>query len=186
MTNHGALPPSPWVLRFVDLIGAGGRALDVACGSGRHARLLAARGLQVDAVDRDAQAIAELAGLAGIHAVCADIEAGAWPFAERRYDAVVVTNYLHRPLFPTLLQSLGDGAVLLYETFARGNERYGRPSNPDYLLEPGELLRVAAGLFVVAYEDVLLPEPRPARVQRLCAIRAAEAGAEPLAWGRIG
>lgn len=170
MSAAAGMPePSPWVLRFAGLIRAGGRALDVACGAGRHARWLAARGLQVDAVDCDAEAVATLASVAGIDAVCADIEAGPWPFAGQRYDAVVVTNYLHRPLFPVLLDSLAEGGILLYETFARGNERYGRPSNPEFLLEPGELLRLAVGLQVIAYEDLLVEMPRPARVQRLCA-----------------
>jgi SAM-dependent methyltransferase len=171
---HAALvDPSAWVVRFAHLIPDGGRVLDVACGAGRHARFLASRGLHVEAVDRDAEALAALADIAQVRRVCADIEAGAWPFPGQRYAGIVVTNYLHRPLLRTLVGSLAEGGVLLYETFARGNERYGKPSNPDFLLEPGELLRAAAGLYVVAYENLLVTAPRPAVVQRLCAINAA-------------
>jgi SAM-dependent methyltransferase len=164
--------PSAWVVRFADLIPRAGPVLDVACGAGRHARWLAARGMQVRAVDRDAGALAALAGVAGVSTTCADLEAGVWPFPGQRFAGVVVTNYLHRPLLPALVASLADGGVLLYETFARGNERYGKPSNPAFLLEPGELLRAAAGLYVVAYENLLVTAPRPALLQRLCAVNA--------------
>jgi SAM-dependent methyltransferase len=167
-----SLEPSAWVVRFAGLIRPGGRALDVACGGGRHARLLASLGHAVEAVDRDAPALAGLADVAGVRTTCADIEGGAWPYPGARFDAVVVTNYLHRPLLPVLVSSLAQGGVLLYETFARGNERYGRPSNPEFLLEPGELLRACAALRIVAYEDVRVDVPRPALVQRICAINA--------------
>jgi SAM-dependent methyltransferase len=177
MTAHESLEPSTWVTRWASLITPGGRVLDVASGKGRHARWFAARGHPVDAVDRDAEAIAALTGVSGIQAVCADIESGAWPFANERYAAVCVANYLHRPLFPTLLDVLAPGGVLIYETFARGNERYGRPSNPDFLLEAGELLEIVRGrLRVVAYEDIVVDTPRAACVQRICASR--EAGLE--------
>jgi SAM-dependent methyltransferase len=165
--------PSAWVVRFAPLIASQGRVLDVACGSGRHARLLAALGHAVEAVDRDAHALAQLLGVAGVHTTCSDIEARPWPFPDVRFAAVVVTNYLHRPLLPTLLASLAPGGVLLYETFAAGNERYGRPSNPQFLLQPGELLRLCARLRVVAYEDLRVEVPRVALVQRICAIAAA-------------
>jgi SAM-dependent methyltransferase len=167
-----SLEPSAWVVRFAGLIRPGGRALDVACGGGRHARLLASLGHAVEAVDRDAPALAGLADVAGVRTTCSDIEGGAWPYPGARFDAVVVTNYLHRPLLPVLVSSLAQGGVLLYETFARGNERYGRPSNPEFLLEPGELLRACAALRIVAYEDVRVDVPRPALVQRICAINA--------------
>jgi SAM-dependent methyltransferase len=148
----------------------GGRVLDVACGNGRHARWFASRGHPLTLVDRNAEAISALAGLG--EAVCADIEGGPWPFAGRVFDAVVVTHYLWRPLMPTLLASLAPGGVLIYETFAQGNETVGKPSRPDFLLQNGELLRHGASLRVVAYEDGFLPEP--ARfVQRIVAIRAA-------------
>jgi SAM-dependent methyltransferase len=167
-----SLEPSAWVVRFAGLIRPGGRALDVACGGGRHARLLASLGHAVEAVDRDAPALAGLADVAGVRTTCSDIEGGAWPYPGARFDAVVVTNYLHRPLLPVLVSSLAQGGVLLYETFARGNERYGRPSNPEFLLEPGELLRACAALRIVAYEDVRVDVPRPALLQRICAINA--------------
>src|SRR5688572_20700900 len=165
--------PSEWITRWATLIPAGGRVLDVASGAGRHARWLAARGFRVDAVDRDAEVLATLAATDGVTARCADIENGPWPFDRGVYAAVVVANYLHRPLFPELLAALAPDGVLVYETFAVGNERYGRPSNPAFLLKPGELLDVVRGrLRVVAYEDLLVETPRPARVQRICAVES--------------
>lgn len=163
---------SPWVRRWGRLVPSGADVLDVACGGGRHSVWFAARGCRVVAVDRDPS----IAGITALHAsvdpVVADLEAGAWPFAGRRFAAVVVTNYLHRPLFPHLVAALAPGGVLIYETFALGNERYGRPANPDFLLRPGELLDVVAGeLGVVAYEDRRVDRPTPALVQRICAVR---------------
>jgi SAM-dependent methyltransferase len=172
-TSHQGLDPSPWVTRWAPLVRAGGDVLDVACGGGRHARHFAARGHPVLALDRDAAALAALAAVRGVSTLCADIENGPWPLAGRRFDAVVVINYLHRPLFPLLLAALAPGGVLIYETFALGNERHGRPSNPAYLLGHGELLDVVRGhLEVIAYEDVTLGMPRPACVQRICAVHA--------------
>ncbi|MCA1973934.1 MAG: SAM-dependent methyltransferase, partial [Caenispirillum sp.] len=122
-------------------------------------------------VDRDTEALAALAGRAGIETLAADLEAGPWPLAGRRFDAIVVTNYLHRPLFPHLIEALAAGGVLLYETFMRGNERFGRPSNPDFLLRPGELLEVfGPALQVVAFEQGEVARPKPAVVQRLCGV----------------
>ena len=162
--------PSDWVQRWAPLIVPGGWVLDVASGSGRHTRWLAARGHPVDAVDRDAQALTALAAVSGVATYCADIEIGPWPFQPGDYAGVVVTNYLHRPLFPHLIAALAPRGVLIYETFAAGNERYGRPSNPAFLLRPGELLDVVRGrLRVIAYEDVQVDDPKPAMVQRLCA-----------------
>lgn len=173
---HGGLAPSPWVVRWAARWPAGSRVLDVACGSGRHLHWLAARGLAVTGVDRDAQAVAPLKALGRL--VVADIENGPWPFAGERFDAVVVTNYLWRPLMPTLVASLADGGALIYETFAQGHEAFGKPSNPAFLLRPGELLEHCAGLRVAAYEDGLLDSP-PRRVQRIAAFGPA-AGAAPL------
>jgi SAM-dependent methyltransferase len=171
-TNHVPLAqPSDWVRRWAPRVASGAAVLDVACGGGRHARLFAGLGHPVDAVDRDAAAVAVLAGVPGVTALCADIENGPWPYAGRRFGAVVVTNYLHRPLFPVLIAALAPDGVLIYETFAQGNERYGRPSNPDFLLRRGELLRAADGLRIIAYEDLTVEWPKPAAVQRICAVR---------------
>jgi SAM-dependent methyltransferase len=144
-----------------------GPVLDVACGAGRHAMLFAERGLEVFAVDRDEQRLA-----APVHFVKADLEdGGPWPFQGRKFAAVVVTNYLYRPLFARLAESLEEGGVLIYETFMLGNERYGKPSNPNFLLRPGELLVAFAGLAVVAFEQGLVERPKKAVVQRLCGLR---------------
>jgi SAM-dependent methyltransferase len=172
---HGTETPSEWIGRWAHLVPPGGSVLDVACGGGRHMRFFAARGHAVTGVDRDEEAIGSLQGVGD--AIHADIENGPWPFEGRTFDAVVVTNYLWRPLFPSILASVAPGGVLLYETFAAGNETVGKPSRPDFLLRPGELLRVCEGLRVVAFEDGFLPQP--ARyLQRIAAVRAGD-GAAP-------
>ena len=165
---HAGLDASPWVQRWSHLVAPGASVLDVACGSGRHLRWFAQRGCRVTGVDRDAQALAVSQGIA--ETVLADIEAGPWPLAGRRFDAVVVTNYLWRELLPTLVASVADGGVLLYETFSAGNQIVGKPSNPKFLLLPGELLQVAQGLRVVAFEDGFTSPPERF-VQRLVAVR---------------
>jgi len=169
---HGATDnPSAWVARWARAIPPG-EALDLACGGGRHARLLASLGHPVLAVDRDAAALTETLGR-GITTFEYDLEeeGATWPFAPGRFAGIVVTNYLHRPLFAHLAEALAPDGMLVYETFAQGNERFGKPSNPAFLLAPGELLDVARrhGLRVLAYEDGIVGAPRPARVQRLCA-----------------
>jgi hypothetical protein len=123
------------------------------------------------AVDRDRQALARLDGARGITTICADLEDGPWPFAGRHFDAIVVANYLHRPLFPAIREALSDGGVLLYETFLRGQELVGKPSNPHFLLGPGELLDAFADLTRVAFEQGRVEDPWPAVVQRLCAVK---------------
>jgi len=164
--------PSPWVVRWSALLPPSATVLDFACGAGRHARFLAARGHRILAVDRDAEKLSILAEVPGITTSHQDLESGAWTFQEREFSAVVVTNYLFRPRLPLLLQVLDRGGVLVYETFAQGNERFGRPSNPDFLLLPGELLEVCRAQFrIVAYEDVEVDKPRPAMVQRIAAVR---------------
>lgn len=169
-----ASAPSSWVVRWAHRVPAGTRVLDVACGPGRHARWFAARGHPVDAVDRDAAALSGLTGLPNVTALRADIEHGPWPYESGGYGGVVVTNYLHRPLMPVLVAAIAPGGALLYETFAAGNERHGRPSNPAFLLAPGELLEAVRGhLRVIAYEDLEVTEPRPACIQRICAVREA-------------
>lgn len=163
-------PPSDWIVRWGALVPPGATVLDVACGGGRHSRWFASRGHAVTGVDRD-PSITELAQ-SGIATVVADIEQGPWPFADRTFGAVIVTNYLHRPLFPQLLAAVAPGGWLLYETFAIGNERFGRPSNPAFLLRTGELLEVVRGrMKVVGFEDVEAGPPRPAMVQRIAALR---------------
>lgn len=165
--NHELTTPSEWVCRFAPLIAEGGSVLDVACGSGRHSRYLAGLGYRIVAVDRDPAP--ELSSVPNVEVVKHDLEAGAWPFPGRIFSGAVVTNYLHRPLIPGLLDSLNG--VLIYETFARGNERFGKPSNPHFLLEPGELLEFVRGrLKVLAYEDLVVAHPRPAALQRICAV----------------
>lgn len=166
--------PSAWVERWAGRVRSGGTVLDVACGGGRHARFFASHGCTVEAVDRDATALSVLRAFDGVSATCADLENGPWPYAGRTFDAVVVTNYLFRPLLPVLVEAVAPGGVLIYETFAVGNERYGRPTNPDFLLRPGELMGAVRGrLNVFAFESMLVDTPKLAMVQRICAIRPA-------------
>ncbi len=165
--HGGALTPSAWVRRWAPRVAAG-KALDLACGGGRHARLLLEQGLEVVALDREPQHIP------GARFVRADLEDGSpWPLPGERFQAVVVTNYLHRPLFPRLAEALAPGGLLIYETFLLGNERLGKPSNPDFLLRPGELLAAFRGLQVLGFEEGFVADPKPAMIQRLCAAMAA-------------
>lgn len=188
---HADVPPSAWVQRFAALIPAGGAVLDLACGSGRHLPLLLAQGLRVTGVDRDSAALAAARAAAGSPATLellqADLEHGPWPLAGRRFAGIVVTNYLWRPLWPALLAALDEGGVWIHETFAHGHQCIGRPARPDFLLQPGELLRVAQGanaaLRVVAFEDGFEPGRdgrRSARyVQRIVAVREIQPGRPP-------
>ena len=162
--------PSPWIVQWAGLIAPESRVLDVAAGRGRPAHFFVGRGHKVTAVDRD---ISKLVPHADIESVQADLEDGSpWPLPGRKFDAVVVTNYLHRPLMPALLDTLTPGGVLLYETFMAGNERFGKPSQPEFLLRDGELLELVRGSFsVTAYEARLISEPHMAMVQRIAARR---------------
>lgn len=166
---HGAGDPSQWVQRWLHLITVSGRVLDLACGHGRHMRFLQAQGFQCLGLDRDTAALDAAKPFGEV--LHADVENQAWPLNGVQFDAVVVTNYLWRPLWPHILNSLKPDGVLVYETFAAGNETVGKPSNPDFLLNPGELLGVCKDLRVVAFEDGYLPDP--ARfVQRIVAVHA--------------
>ena len=169
---HDNASASAWVQRWSHLVPQGATVLDVACGSGRHLRWFAQRGCRVTGVDRDAAALQPLAALGEL--VVADIEGGPWPFDGRCFDAVIVTNYLWRERLAEIVGCVAAGGVLIYETFGVGNESVGKPSNPKFLLRPGELLQVSAGLRVVAFEDGFEPgtEARPPRfVQRIVAVR---------------
>lgn len=165
---HGTEAPSPWVQRWAHLVPAGAPVLDVACGRGRHMRFFHERNHPVAGVDREVAAIESVAQLG--EAVVADIENGPWPFPGRAFGGVIVTNYLWRPLLPTLIDSVAPGGAFIHETFAAGNETVGKPSRPDFLLQPGELLRACAALRVVAYEDGFLAAP-DRFVQRIAAVR---------------
>ncbi len=178
--RQGPQAPSPWVLRFAGRVPEAGPVLDLACGMGRHTRLFLARGHPVTAIDRDLSGIADIAGTPGLETLEADLEDGSpFPLAGRRFAGVVVTNYLYPPLFPVLVAALAPGGVLIYETFARGNENFGRPRNPDHLAQPGELLEAVRGyLRVLAYEDLIDQAPKPAARQRLCAVNQGKGESE--------
>ena len=175
---HLHTSPSAWITRFAPLIAAGGSVLDLACGSGRHARWLQAQGFVVTGVDRDAAAMASLQQHTPGEWLLADIENGPWPLAGRQFDAVVVTHYLWRPLWPQIMASIAPGGWLLYETFADGNAAFGKPSRPDFLLQPGELLQVCAGMHIAAYEHGLLHAPERV-MQRIAARQPGLAAPSP-------
>jgi len=164
------MPPAPWIVQWAGLVPPQATVLDLAAGGGRHAVFFAGRGHKVTAVDRD---VSRLPEHPGIERLQADLEDGSpWPLADRQFGGVVVTNYLHRPLMPQLLEAVAPGGVLLYQTFMVGNERFGKPSNPDHLLKDGELLELVRGKFsVIAYEARLISEPAMAMVQRIAARR---------------
>jgi SAM-dependent methyltransferase len=188
---HHIANPSAWVTRFCPLIAAGGRVLDLAAGSGRHSLQLAKLGFSVLAVDRDIAALEAFAqsksGLA-IQIEQLDLEGSTWPLADRSglFDAVVVTNYHYRPHLDLLPDLLAEGGVLIYETFADGNAAFGKPSNPDFLLQTGELLDFAARhrLHVLAYSDLYQDQPKPAMVQSLCAVKGTLKERHPLQFQR--
>ena len=180
---HGTESPSDWVQRWAHLAQKGSTVLDVACGAGRHMRFLAAMGHPVTGVDRHPEALAQARAFGQI--VCADIENGPWPFQGQTFACVLVTHYLFRPLWHALLGSVAPGGVLVYETFAAGNETVGKPSRPDFLLQPGELLQVCAGLRVVAYEDGFAQGP-DRFVQRVVAVREAGDPRMPLPYRLSG
>lgn len=164
--------PSSWLTRHAPLIRRQGLVLDLACGSGRNTRWLAEQGWQVQAVDRDEAAIAGLQNIPGVQAFAADVENSPWPFAGQQFDGIVVCRYLHRPLLPKLAEALAPGGVLIYETFMQGQEKFGRPQNPDFLLRPDELYETYGRILsVVAFEQGIAETPKPVMIQRLCAVR---------------
>lgn len=166
---------SSWVARFSPLIPREGRVLDLACGSGRHSRFLADSGYRVEALDRDANALAGLKDIPGLCVRQADIENGPWPYAGEKFSAIIVTNYLWRPIMPLLMQALDKGGLLIYETYMVGNERFGKPSNPAFLLRKDELrFMVREHLDIIAFEQGEITQPRQAMMQRICATRLGE------------
>ena len=184
---HGLGAPSAWVRRFTPLLKPGAKVLDVACGGGRHLQWFATQGHRVTGVDRDPAALALVArALPAAELLQADLEGAPWPLPGRQFDAIVVTNYLWRPLFPALLAALAPGGLYLHETFADGHQHIGRPSRPDFLLQRGELLRVCAALRVVAYEDGFEASADPAGsgrfVQRTGAVNETAAGGVEARW----
>ena len=187
---HASAPPSDWVMRWAPLLPPAAQVLDVACGHGRHARWLAAAGHAVTAIDRDAALLAPLDGLAAT--LQADLEAGPWPLPGRQFDAVVVTNYLWRPLFPALKAAVAPGGFLIYETFALAHAALGRPRRPEFLLRPAELIDVlrdagegpppptssSEAWHVIAFEEGRLPargDVPEREVQRIVARRGGKA-----------
>ena len=185
MTSHEVITAaSPWVRRFAQVIPKDGRVLDLACGAGRHTALLASLGHQILAVDQDISALEPLQS-SSIQIQALDLEGSDWPLLNQQFSAIVVTNYLFRPFLDQLPKMLTEDGVLIYETFADGNAEFGKPSNPNFLLKPGELLALAqhSGLKVIAYEDIYLDQPKPAMVQRICAVKGHLKGCVPLQFG---
>ncbi len=179
-SNPQATEPSAWVVRFASGLPANARVLDIACGHGRQARWFARRGCHVTAVDVDPACAASLETEPGVEFLEVDLESGAWPFAGRQFDAVIVVHYLHRPMMPLLVDAVAPGGRLIYETFARGNEQFGRPRNPDFLLRPRELLEAFSELRIVAFEDGYVASPHPAMIQRIAAVRLEPQSSTPV------
>jgi SAM-dependent methyltransferase len=182
---HGVITDaSPWVRRFAPVLPKDGVVLDLACGAGRHTALLASLGHHILAVDQDISAVESLQAET-IQTQKLDLEGADWPLLNQQFSAIVVTNYLFRPFLDELPKMLTEGGVLIYETFADGNAEFGKPSNPNFLLKSGELLALAqrSGLKVIAYEDIYLEQPKPARVQRICAVKGHLKGCVPLQFG---
>ena len=166
-THHA---PLDWVTRHAELIKPGGSVLDLACGSGRHTRWLLDQGFRVMAVDINLSGLTDVFDQTGLAVMETDLEAGYWPLGNAQFDGIVVTNYLHRPLLSHLKNALASNGVLIYETFMIGNERFGKPSNPDFLLQPDELSDEFRSLEIVAFEQGEVAEPKPAMKQKLVAI----------------
>lgn len=176
MNTKTSNKPSNWVTRFAPLIEAGGSVLDLACGNGRHSIYLASSGFSVTAVDRNIPNISQ--NFKQIRWIETDLENGDKSLLENQhFMGVIVTNYLYRPLIPAIINALDDNGVLIYETFSLGNEQYGRPSNPDFLLKPGELLSLCSErLRIIAYEEGTIKDPKLSVKQRICAINGPAEG----------
>ncbi|MDP6929516.1 MAG: class I SAM-dependent methyltransferase [Planctomycetota bacterium] len=176
MNGHTTQVASAWVERFAPLIPVGGPVLDLACGTGRHTRFLLARGHSVTAVDIAPDSFSDIENIPSLEVIRADLESDTWPLGDRHFAGVIVTNYLWRPLLRSIIDSVAEGGVLIYETFAEGHERFGRPRNPDFLLRPNELLEATTEkLTVIAYEHGEESSPRPAVRQRICATHRPDA-----------
>lgn len=184
LSHHLITDASPWVKRFAPIIPKDGVVLDLACGAGRHSALLASLGHPILAVDQDISLIESLQS-ASVQALKLDLEGSDWPLLGKFFSGIVVTNYLYRPFLDELPKMLSEGGVLIYETFADGNAAFGKPANPSFLLKPTELLALAerSGLKVIAYEDIYLDQPKPAMVQRICAVKGHLKGLIPLQFG---
>ena len=167
-----SIGPSSWLQRHSSLIPHSGPILDIAAGSGRHTQYLLEKGHTVVSIDKDVSRLAQITS-PRLSIARVDLETPKpWPFKNSAFAAVIVTNYLHRPLFPQIIKALALGGVLVYETFANGNEKFGKPANPDYLLKTGELIQLTLGrLHILAYEDLTVDQPRPAQIQRIVASR---------------
>ena len=176
---HGQEPTSSWVGRWSHLLPAGCAVLDLACGHGRHMHHFARLGHPVTGVDRNPDAIAAVSPLG--EAICADIENGPWPLQGRTFGGVVVTNYLWRPLWPNILDSIAPNGVLIYETFSAGNASVGKPSRPDFLLHTAELLVTCQDLRIVAFEEGFLAQP-DRFVQRIVAVRETQGTQTPVRY----
>ena len=163
--------PSPWVVRFYSGIKRDGHVLDIACGAGRHFALGLSRGMRLTGIDRDLSKAAHFSGTPNVQLIEADLESGgSLPFFTTTYDGVIVTNYLWRPILADIVAAVAPDGILIYETFGLGQEKYGRPSNPEFLLRPGELIAAVAGrLQIVAYEHATLHTPHRI-VQRIAAV----------------
>jgi SAM-dependent methyltransferase len=172
---------SLWLKRFASTIPKGGLVLDLACGAGRHTAMLADMGYAVLAVDQDISAIQKLQN-SSIQVRQLDLEGAVWPLEGQEFAGIVVSNYLYRPFLGKLPDMLQEDGVLIYETFAEGNGRFGKPSNPNFLLKTGELLTLAeySSLKVIAYEDIYVDQPKPAMIQRICAVKGHLNGDIPL------
>ena len=169
--SHNSMPPSEWVIRYAKYIQNHGVVLDLACGAGRHTRYMLGLSHPVVAIDIDISKLSDISDIRNLYILEYNLEESAWPLGDKEFAGIIVTNYLHRPLIPSILGSLADKGILIYETFAVGNETLGKPKNPDYLLKHEELLDFCIGqLRVIAYENLTIKKPKPAVVQRICAI----------------